>query len=721
MSETAEGAKKASADVQKKLALAKERFRKSADAEEPVRKDSLDDLLFSVAKNQWPADIASRRQQEGKPVITVNRLDQHIKLVGNEQRQQRPSIKINPVGDGASKDTAEILQGMGRHIEVRSEGEVVYDESFDGMLRCGFHYFRVLTEYVDEVSETNFDQEIGLKLIKDAFRVYFDPNCNEPDYSDATYCFIVEDLTPEEYKDRYPDSEMASLADFKSTGDNDREWVNEHNIRVAEYFWVTKDYKTVKSKNGREKKVTNRQVHWAKINAIEILEETEWPGKWIPVIPVLGVDKIIAGKRYLAGLVRNAKGAQRSYNFGISSAWESAGLAPKAPFICDYRTIVDYQAMWEQSNRRNFAALYYNSMPEGASQPLPAPQRNAVEPPLEAFAALIKQADYDLKASLGMFDPSLGQNKSDQSGKAIQSLQKQGDVATLNYSDNLSRSIRHLGRILIDLIPHIYDAPRIQRIVKPDGQIDHVGIFNSKKSQMTKEQVQQLEGFEKVKQIFDIGVGTYDVTVSVGPSYQTKRQEAVATQIELMKNVPAVQAAAPDLIIRNMDIPGADQIADRIKKTLPPQLQDDPGDDPKAQLAQAQTQLLQLSQQHQQLQQVAQEMKQKIDGKVIEGQSREKIADMDNKVKVLIAEINTKSQEAQTRMQMEKEVWVELHGSAHEFAHGEIQRSHEKDMAARATSFEAASQESDQAHQAAMADKAQQNEQNNQTSETLGQ
>lgn len=675
-------------DVDAFLKLARERFRQAADAEEEVRKDALDDLMFSIGQNQWPADISTRRINEGKPVITVNRLDQHIKLVGNEQRQQRPSIKVNPVGDGADKDTAEILQGIIRHIEVQSEAEIAYDEAHDGMLRKGFDYIRVVTEFVDPVSETNLDQEIKIKMVKDAFRVYVDPNCNEPDYSDARFWFITVNLTEAEYKEQYPDSDLAGVEDFQATGDMDRDWANkETGARIAEYFWVEQKYRTVKTPAGREKKVTDRKVHWAKINAIEILEETDMAGRWIPNVPVLGTDKIVNGKRYLAGLVRNAKGAQRSYNYGLSTAWETAGLAPKAPFICDYRSIADFKDMWEQANRRNFAALYYNSMPEGSTTPIQAPQRNSVEPPLEAFAMLIKQADYDLKASLGMFDPSLGQNKSDQSGRAIQSLQKQGDLATLNYSDNLSRSIRHLGRILIDLIPHIYDAPRVQRIIQPDGGVDHVGIFNSQKSGMTMDQVQQLQGFEKIKRIFDIGVGTYDVTVSVGPSYQTKRQEAVATQIELMSKVPAVQMAAPDLIIRNMDIPQADLIADRIKKTLPPALQDDPGDDPKAQLAAAQGQLMQLGQQHQQLQQVAAEQKQIIDAKQVEAQSKEKIADMDNKVKVLVAEIQTKSQEAQVRMQMEKELWSEMHGSSHDFAMATMQQKHDTEMAQLAPSL----------------------------------
>lgn len=697
MQDTQDEVKSKPATVKEFLALAHERFRKAAEADAQVRKDALEDLKFSIGEGHWPAEIANRRQEEGKPTITVNRLDQHIKLVGNEQRQQRPAINVKPVGDGADKDTAEIFQGIIRHIEVNSDAEVAYDEAHDGMLRKGFDYLRVTTDYLDESSEENLDQEIQIGFVKDGFRVYFDPTCQKHDYSDAGYAFEVEVMSPMEYRDKYPNTELATLGDFQSQGDADPEWANAEEVRVAGYFYVEKDYKDVKTPGGHVKRVVNRKVKWAKINAVEILEQTDWLGRWIPLVPVLGTDKIVDGKRYLAGLVRNAKGAQRSYNFGISTAWEVAGITPKVPYIADFRVVAQFKEMWEQANKRNFAVLYYESMPENhTGEPLPAPQRNQIAPDLAAYAALIKQADYDLKASLGMFDPSLGQNKTDQSGTAIQSLQKQGDLATLNYSDNLSRAMRHLGRILVDLAPKVYDSPRVMRIIKPDSSVDHVGVFNSKISGMTAEQARALPELAKVKKIYDLGVGRYDVAVSVGPTFQAKRQQAAAGQLELMKNVPAVQSAAADIVIRNMDIPGAEQIADRIKKMLPPPLQDDPGEDPKAQLAQAQTQLLQLGQQHQQLQQAAQQMKQTIDAKQVEASSKEKIAEMDNKVKITVAEITSKSQEMQTRLQMEKEVWIELHGSAHDFASMTVQHGHEKDLAERSATLEAENAQSDQ-------------------------
>ena len=675
-------------ELEKFLKLAHERFRLAADAEAETRKEALDDLKFSVGE-QWPAALVSRRTEEGKPVLTMNRLPEHIRQVTNNQRQQRPAIQVSPVGNGASKETADIEQGMIRHIETQSDAEIARDTSFESMVRMGYGYERVIPEYVDENDPDNFDQELKIKRIKDPFTVYFDPTCNEPDYSDAEFCFIIETLTKAQYEAKYPDSELAkaSLEDFQSLGDLAADWAREDAIRVAEYFYVEKEYETIKTKGGREKRVVKRKVCWAKINAVEPLEERDWPGKWIPVIPVLGDDLIVDGKRYLAGLVRNAKDPQRAYNYAVSTATQVAGLAPLAPFIAAHDQIADFQAQWEQSNRRQQAVLPYKHIDN-----VPPPTRSETEPPIQAFVYLLRQADQDLKASTGIYDAALGQKGPDESGKAVLARQKQTDVSTANWSDNLARSTRYEGRVLLDLIPHFYDAPRVQRIINPDGTVQHVGIFNSKKSGMSLDDVKQLEEMKAVKKIFDVGVGRYDVTISVGPSYQTKRQEATTTNLELMKNVPIVQQVGADLIIREMDIPNADMLADRVKKALGPVAQDDTdADSPEALKAK----LGALTQQHMQAVQALTEAQQIIQTKKVESDAKKEIVqmqeatklqmhDLDNKVKITIAEIETKAQETQARMAMEREVWKELHGSAHELGMTGVEHANAKELAATA-------------------------------------
>lgn len=667
--------------VEKFLRLAKERFKLSAEAESEMRRDALDDLDFRVG-NQWPKDVSMQRAIDGRPCLTMNRLPAIIRQVTNEQRQQRPSIQVNPVGDGADTDTAEILQGMIRHIEVVSDAEIAYDTAFEQMVTTGFGAFRIVSEVIDE--ETN-QQELKLKRVKNQFSVYWDPASIEPDYSDARYCFVIEDVPKEEYYDRYSETQAATLADFSSVGDNAPEWANKDAIRVAEYFYITDEdvTETVQPDDGSEPFEqptgnTQRVVNWAKINAMEIIEQRVIPGDFIPVIAVMGDDMDVNGKRHVAGLVRHAKDPQRMYNYWVSAATEMIALAPKAPFVVAEGQEEGHEREFEQANVRTMAVIRYK--PKSVDgQLVPPPERNQYEPPVQAITMMTRQADVDLKAITGLFDPSLGQNKTDQSGRAIASLQKQGEVSNLNFSDNLSRSIRHCGRVLIGMIPHIYDAPRVQRIINPDNTVSHVVIHNQQA-----EAGQQLLN-EKVKKIYDIGVGTYDVTVSVGPSYQTKRQEAVAAQIALVQSNPTVFPIIGDMVVRNMDWPQSKEMADRLKKMLPPQLQDQ-GDEmePEQQVMALQAQMQQLMQQHNIVTQALEKATNIINTKQVEQDGKVAIEKFKGEMQLAIAEVNAKTQETQFRMQLEQDLWKELHGSSHELGMQADQQGHEAEMQANA-------------------------------------
>src|SRR5262245_5794322 len=527
--------------AEKFLALAHARWKLAAEAESQSRRDSLDDLKFSIGE-QWTDEIKQRRESKSRPGLTLNRLPQFIRQVTNNQRQQRPAIAVNPAGDGSSNDVAEVLRGMCRHIEVASDAEVAYDTAFEYMARTGRGFWRVLTKYCDDHS---FDQEVVIEAA-DPFSVYTDPAAKKPDRSDARFKFIVEDMTHDEYRAQHPNSELASLTDMSSVGDRQPEWATKESVRVAEYFYVETESATLE-KNGMTREVVRRKVKWAKINAIEILDERDWPGQWIPVVEVTGDDLIVDGKRYTAGIVRDAKDPQRMYNYWNSAATEAVALAPKAPFIGVKGQFTDPK--WEYANVEKYAYLEAEPVDINGA-PAPPPQRNAVEPPIGAMTRMILQADNDLKAIIGIYDPSLGAKQGDPSGKAILALQKQAEMGTSNYSDNLSRAIRFTGRILVDLIPKIYDAPRVQRIINPDQTIDHVGIYNSQSpAAQSLGDPPTMQQFQAIEKIYDIGIGKYDVTVQVGPSYQSKRQEAVASMLELVKSNPTIFPVVGDLLV----------------------------------------------------------------------------------------------------------------------------------------------------------------------------
>jgi Phage P22-like portal protein len=656
--------------VRRFLDLARERFHLASDATSKLRSDALDDLEFRTGR-QWPREIEMQRQIDGRPCLTMNRLPQFIRQVTNEQRQQRPSVQVNPVGDGADTETAEIEQGLIRHIEVQSDAEIAYDHGFDCMVTGGFGYWRVITKVLNPTSGM---QEIYIRRVKNPFVIYFDPAATEPDYSDARYCFIIEDMPRSEYIAEYGNTEAATLSDFGSLGDNAAEWATRDTIRVAEYFYV---------KGGVDD--PERKVKWAKINAMEVLDERDWAGKYIPVVPVLGEDLDVNGQRYLAGMVRNAKDPQRMYNYWVSAATELIALAPRAPFVAAEGQIEGHEKEWEQANTRNLSVLTYKPTAIGEKQ-VPPPQRNTFEPPVQAITLMTRQADLDLKTTTGIYDPTLGQNKEEQSGKAINLLQKQADISNLNWVDNLSRSIRHTGRILLDLIPKIYDSARVQRIIKPDGSTEHVILHNQQPD------AAEMLLSKSVRRIYDVGLGTYDVTVSVGPAYQTKRQEAVASQMALVQAYPQAFGIIGDMLVANMDWPGAKDMAKRLKKTLPPQLQDsDPNADPEQQVIQLQSQLAQLMQQHAMLTQTVQKQSQMLNEKQVEAQnkiqitqlqeeSRQAVIRMQEATKLAVAQINASKDANQSYADRELEAYSILHQTAHEQALATQQQAHEVTM-----------------------------------------
>ena len=658
------------------LSLAHSRFRQVSEATQELRRDALDDLQFRIGK-QWPDDIKASRNQnplESRPCLTMNRIPAFLRQVTNEQRQQRPSIQVNPVGDGSDLETSEILQGIIRHIEINSQAEATYDHAFEMMATIGFGYWRLLTEEID------FDTEIKVEWIKNPFTVYIDNMTQKQDKSDAKFGFIVWDLTPEGYRDRYPDSYMASLSNFESVGDRHPQWVGSDFIRIAEYFYEQfGDEEIFRTSSGvylkgqipegeavLEKKSRQRRFFkWCVINAVEKLEETDWEGKYLPIVGVYGDDLDVDGKPYLAGMVRNAKDPQRMYNYQISAATEASALQPKSPYIVAAGQIEGHEQDWREANIRNLAVLTYNAT-DVAGKPVPPPIRQSSDTQLASYSYLIRQADNDLKAVTGIYDASLGEKGPDQSGRAILARQKQGDVANLNWTDNLARSIAYTGRILIDLIPRLVTRTKLMRVVNPDQTVKRVPVTNSKYV----EDLTAPQGYDKV---YDLGVGRYDVSVSVGPTYQSKRQESVASMMAMMNAYPQSMQIAGDLLIRNMDWPGAQQIAERFYKTLPPILQDQDTQDPKKALAGAQGTIQQLQSQLQQAQGLIQQQHEVIQNETVKQQAETEREDKRLATQIAIAKINASKDIDRQNADMLMQQFEQATSHAHEVAMTQMQ------------------------------------------------
>jgi hypothetical protein len=647
--------KKSASDI---LATARARLDLAVSALAESREDEIDDLRFYAGSPdnhwQWPADVlATRGAVQGqtinaRPCLTINKLPQHVRQVTNDQRQNRPGAKVIPVDDNADVEVADIFNGMIRHIEYISDADVAYDTACENQVSYGEGYLRLLTEYCDD---NTFDQDIKIGRVRNSFSVYMDPTIQDPTGADAKWCFVTEDVTKAEFERMYPDASPITTMQSLGVGDQSiSNWLNEDTIRIADYYYIdfdratlnlypgnatafegTPEDKQLRAIYGKPKKsreADRAKVKYCKINGYEILEEREWAGKYIPVIRIVGNEFEVDGRLYVSGLVRNAKDAQRMYNYWVSQEAEMLALAPKAPFIGYGGQFEGYENQWKTANTQNWPYLEVNpDVTDGQGGMLPLPQR--AQPPMASSGLLQAKAgaSEDIKSTTGQYNASLGMGSNERSGKAILARQREGDVGTYHYGDNLARGVRHVARQLVDLIPKIYDTQRIARIIGEDGETKMIKI-NPEQPQPVNKIVDE-RGIVMEK-IYNPGVGKYDVVAITGPGYATKRQEALEAMAQLLQGNPQLWAVAGDLFVKNMDWPGAQEMSKRFAKTIDPKFLSDGEDNPALQAAQQQMQAMgqEMEQMHQMIKNV---------GKSIEVQEQER-KDFEAQVKAYEAE-----------------------------------------------------------------------------------
>jgi uncharacterized protein with GYD domain len=526
--------------------------------------------------------------------------------VTNDQRQNRPGAKVIPVDDNADVEVAEIFNGMIRHIEYISDADVAYDTACENQVSYGEGYIRLLTEYCDDKT---FDQDIKIGRVRNSFSVYMDPTIQDPTGADAKWCFVTEDVTKADFERMYPDASPITTLQSLGVGDQSiSNWLNEDTIRLADYYYIDYDRTTLNLYPGNQtafvgkmlkemfgKPVKSREsdrprVKYCKINGYEILEEREWAGSWIPVIRIVGNEFEVDGRLYVSGLVRNAKDAQRMYNYWVSQEAEMLALAPKAPFIGYGGQFEGYEQQWKTANTTNWPYLEVNpDVTDGQGSILPLPQR--AQPPMASSGLLQAKAgaSEDIKSTTGQYNASLGMGSNERSGRAILARQREGDVGTYHYGDNLARGVRHVARQLVDLIPKIYDTQRIARIIGEDGETKMVKI-NPDQPQPVNKIIDQ-EGIV-IEKIYNPGVGKYDVVAVTGPGYATKRQESLEAMAQLLQANPQLWQVAGDLFVKNMDWPGAQEMSKRFAKTIDPQLLADGDKSPALQAAEQQIQAM---------------------------------------------------------------------------------------------------------------------------------
>lgn len=552
------------------LRLARERYSQGIDGDSENRDRDLEDRKFYKG-DQW-----NRRDKDlraNRPTLTVNRLPQFVKQITGEMRQNKPAIRVLPVDDRTDPKLAEVYSAIIRHIESQSDAHRTYAKTGEQAVIGGIGWFRILTDYANDKS---FDQEIRIKHIRNPLSVVVDPGAVELTRCDMEWAIVSELLTEEQFRRLYPD---ANLSGWPSDDESYTGWRIDNTVRVAEYWFreeYDRDLYLLSDGSTRygdedvdpeamlalqvvaERKVKAKRVKCIKTNGHEVLERYDWVGSYIPLIPVIGEEIEAGDEVFRHGLIYHARDAQKSYNFARSAMVEHIAGQPKAPWLATAAMVKNHVAEWQSVNTGNPPVLLYDPDPQAPGQ---MPQRS--QPPTFASAWYQEAltADGDMKATTGIYDASLGKQSNETSGRAIMARDQQGETASYVYVDNLSAAIRHAGMILLEIIPHIYTGERVVRMIGEDGAI---------------------EGYERINTMMpdgtpfnDISVGQFDLEVTTGPAFSTKRQEAAERMMALVQAVPAVGQVGADMIVKALDMPYGDKLADRLAIALVP-----PGMDP---------------------------------------------------------------------------------------------------------------------------------------------
>lgn len=621
-----------SSDNDELIRTAKQRFHRCDLWEAIAKKRWLEDYKFYNADAynmyQWPDNARNARgfgTGDERPCLTVNKSAKHCDMVINDALQNKTSVKVRPVGDEATYDAAQVLEGIINHIEYASDAQSHYAQAFKHQVISGLGYLRVTTDYTDDDS---FDQDLRVTSVPNPLSVYLDPDHVEPDGSDARFGFVFTDMPRDEFEVQYPEYKDRCVSTALG---NDDGWIAEKHVRIAEYFykvdikdqlivftnpatqakttifksdtdgWTGDLKKALKEQlsnpSTKTREVIRNNVKWCKIVGDDVVSEADWAGTTIPIVPVIGQRTEIEGELDRKGHMRAMIDSQRMLNYNQSASVEYGALQTKTPWIAPSAAI-EGQDAWASANLVNYSVLVWNHMDDDGN-PIPPPTRPS--PPMSAplYQEGAKNAADDMMMVSGQYQPIMGQPGNERSGTAINARQRQGENATYHFVDNQARAIRRLGKIIIEMIPKIYDTRRVINIMAEDGKVSQVQLDPEAQKSFELKKQGNVDAIEEV--IFNPNVGKYEVVSDVGPDYATKRQEAFNALSQIASTAPELMTIIGDLVLLAADFPMADQAAERLKRMVPPQA-----------LGEQNPQVNQLQQQLQASQQLESAMSQKL-------------------------------------------------------------------------------------------------------------
>lgn len=561
-----------------------ERFKIAKEGWDEIYEKARDDLRFLSDEPNAQWDVKLLNDRKNRPIYTVDQLTQFVHQVENDERMNTPSIDIIPDDEGMDVETAEVLQGIIRGIEYKSNADAAYDTAGSFAIRSSIGFIRVDHGYT---KKDGFEQELLIKRVVNPQSIYIDPNSTEPDGSDAMYGFVLEEISVEDFNKKYPDKDASSFTEkpTKALQDQDK-------ITIVEYFEIVEDSKEygltedgdvqIKAKGVYKstRKVVEKSVKRYWLSRTDELEATDFPGEYIPIVPVYGEEAWIEGKRNLYSLIRKAKSSQQMFNLGISLDVEMLMKQPQASFMAAAGQVSGFEHEYSDPTKAN--VLHYN-VEDVDGNKMPPPQRIAPPQSAVGFINMSREAVDNIKSTLGMYNASVGQKSNETSGIAIQRRQQEGDVGNFHFGDNLVRSITQVGKIIVCARKNIYDTPRAVKMTDREENTKMVGINGYR--------VQDQERDYHIKD------GDCGVRVTTGPSFTTQRQEAAESYTKLIQAMPDLMPVIGDLVFKYQDSAGSQAISARLKKIVDPKLlSDEEKDQPDPQVEALTMQIQQITQ-----------------------------------------------------------------------------------------------------------------------------
>lgn len=686
-----------------------------------------DDLAFQVPELQWTPE--ARQRFDGgminglfsppRPILSISKIDQPIQLILNQERAAHLGVQIHPLSEDADKETAERIQDIYRSIERDSFADLARTWAYERAVKAGIGYYRILSDYADDGGSIH-DQKIVIKRILDQRCVLLDPFATEPDWSDGQKALIYEMMPFERYKAQYPDSDLAGFdaADFDGLNEElaDGWWDGTEDagrqIRIAEYFYI-EHADEVQQEGGKARTIRKPIVHWCKVNGVEVLDEAVIPGKYIPIVPVIGQElQPFDDQRRFFGLISRAKDAQRLLNIEVSNAVNKDALATKVPWLVAEGQEEGHEQEFELSTTRNLAMIRYKPTTING-QPVPPPHRMLESPDLSSSLQLIGQANEYIQATTFTYDPSLGKSsRGNKPARAILAEQQQSEQGNSNYLDNLARAERHEARIVLGMMPTYYDRPG-RRVRGVDGEDNEQEILINQPfvkgpdgRPMPAPVDEQGQPLDPKAKMIDLRKGVYGVSVNIGKTAKSRMEAGSDALGQMLQADPALMPILGPTWLNFQDWPGAKEAADLLKKMAPPQLQKGEDGEPSPEELQAQNG--QLKQMVEAAKQQIDQMQKALETKQIEQQGKIAAAQASDAGKLQIEQMKADIALREKAMQGQIDAMLMKLQGVIDLKLQDDAQAHEVAMASADAQHEASETEAQNLHQANMGRQAHQ-------------